>query len=71
MSPVTVHEVPVAGEGVQVAPPGLAVTAYDVIALVPVDSGADQVTRTDESSAVPETLRGGPGLGPFVIPLPL
>ena len=43
VSPVTVHDV---AADVQVAPPGEAVTVYDVIVLPPFDAGAVQDTGT-------------------------
>lgn len=46
---------------VAVAPPGLAVTLYEVIALPPVSDGAFQLTITAALAAMARTAVGGPG----------
>ena len=45
----------------QVSPPGVEVTVYEVIALPPLDPGAVQLTLDDAFAAVPETPVGAPG----------
>ena len=44
-----------------VAPPGLTVTRYDVIAEPPSDAGADQLTATQPLPGVVEPMTGAPG----------
>ena len=46
---------------VHVAPPGLTVTTYDVIAEPPSDDGADQSTATQPLPGVVEPMTGAPG----------
>ena len=46
---------------VQVNPPGEEVTVYPVIALPPLDPGADQLTTEEALATVPETPVGAPG----------
>ena len=41
--------------------PGLDVTVYDVMALPPLDAGAENVTDADEVPAVAVPIRGIPG----------
>ena len=60
--PETVHEVSVAGLGVQVKPPGEDVTVYDEIAEPAVCDGAVHDTVACNCPAVADTIVGAPGV---------
>ena len=60
VSPVTVHVV-VGAATVQLRPPGLAVTVYDVMADPPSEAGVDHETATWPFPGAAVTDVGGPG----------